>query len=206
MPNYQEEIQGILKVKDHNLKRQNKHQYLTYLLRNGKWSGSVVSNSLQPMGCTERLLCPWDFPGNNTGVGCHFLLQGIFLTKGSNLDLPHCRETLYPLSHWNYQTENLKQLCDVQGQEMDFSAQNREYTLLLPFLACGEGVCYWSIWTLKAWAMSTHPGEGGTSLLSRLIQMLISPGNTLTDTLRNNFLPAIWASLSPVKLSQKSPS
>ena len=29
MPNYQEEIQGILKVKDHNLKRQNKHQYLT---------------------------------------------------------------------------------------------------------------------------------------------------------------------------------
>ena len=29
MPNYQEEIQGILKVKDHNLKRQNKHQSLT---------------------------------------------------------------------------------------------------------------------------------------------------------------------------------
>ena len=27
-----------------------------------------------------RLLCPWDFPGKNTGVGCHFLLQGIFLT------------------------------------------------------------------------------------------------------------------------------
>ena len=27
-----------------------------------------------------RLLCPWDSPGKNTGVGCHFLLQGIFLT------------------------------------------------------------------------------------------------------------------------------
>ena len=25
-----------------------------------------------------RLLCPWDSPGKNTGVGCHFLLQGIF--------------------------------------------------------------------------------------------------------------------------------
>ena len=23
-----------------------------------------------------RLLCPWDFPGKNTGVGCHCLLQG----------------------------------------------------------------------------------------------------------------------------------
>ena len=32
------------------------------------------------------LLCPWDFPGKNTGGGCHFLLQGIFLTQGWN---PH---------------------------------------------------------------------------------------------------------------------
>ena len=31
-----------------------------------------------------RLLCPWDSPGKNTGVGCHFLLQGIFPTQGSN--------------------------------------------------------------------------------------------------------------------------
>ena len=30
------------------------------------------------------LLCPWDFPGKNTGVGCHFLLQGIFATHGLN--------------------------------------------------------------------------------------------------------------------------
>ena len=33
---------------------------------------------------SARLLCPWDSPGKNTGVGCHFLLQGIFLTQGSN--------------------------------------------------------------------------------------------------------------------------
>ena len=36
-----------------------------------------------------------DSPGKNTGVGCHSLLQGIFLTQGSNLGLPHCRQTLY---------------------------------------------------------------------------------------------------------------
>ena len=35
---------------------------------------------LQP----PRLLCPWDFLGKNSGVGCHFLLQGIFPTLGSN--------------------------------------------------------------------------------------------------------------------------
>ena len=31
-----------------------------------------------------RLLCPWDFPGKNTGVGCHFFLQGTFPIQGSN--------------------------------------------------------------------------------------------------------------------------
>ena len=46
-----------------------------------------------------KLLRPWDFPGKNTGVGCHFLLQGIFPTQGSNPGLLHCRQTLYRLSH-----------------------------------------------------------------------------------------------------------
>ena len=50
---------------------------------------------LQP----ARLLCPWDFPGKNTGVGCHFLLQGIFPTQRSNTGLLHCRLILYQLSH-----------------------------------------------------------------------------------------------------------
>ena len=46
-----------------------------------------------------RLLCPWDCPGNNTRVGCHFLLQGIFLTQESNPGLLHCRQILYWLSY-----------------------------------------------------------------------------------------------------------
>ena len=41
-----------------------------------------------------RLLCPWDFPGKNTGVDCHFLLQGIFPTQESNPGLLHCRQIL----------------------------------------------------------------------------------------------------------------
>ena len=40
-----------------------------------------------PTLCDPMLLCPWDSPGKNTGVGCHALLQGIFLTQGSNLSL-----------------------------------------------------------------------------------------------------------------------
>ena len=40
------------------------------------------------------LLCPRDSPGKNTRVGCHALLQRIFLTQGSNPGLPHCRQIL----------------------------------------------------------------------------------------------------------------
>ena len=46
-----------------------------------------------------RFFRPWDFPGNNTGVGCHFLRKGTFLTQGSNPALLHCRQILYHLSH-----------------------------------------------------------------------------------------------------------
>ena len=47
----------------------------------------VLVTQLWPTHCDSmdcspsRLLCPWDFPGKNTEVGCHFLLQRIFLTR-----------------------------------------------------------------------------------------------------------------------------
>ena len=54
----------------------------------------VMSDYLWPHGLQPvRLLCPWDSPGKNTGVGCHALLQGIFPTQGS---IPH----LLHLLHW----------------------------------------------------------------------------------------------------------
>ena len=41
-----------------------------------KWSHSVMSNPQRPHGLQPtRLLCPWDFPGKSTGVGCHCLLR-----------------------------------------------------------------------------------------------------------------------------------
>ena len=70
------------------------------MFRKKEWSRLVMSDSLQPHGLQPaRLLHPWDFPGKSTGVGCHFLLQGIFPTQGLNPGLPHCRQTLYCLNH-----------------------------------------------------------------------------------------------------------
>ena len=63
-------------------------------------SHSVMSNSLWPHALEPTgLLCQWNAPGKNTGVGCHSLLQGMFRTRGSNPGLLHCRHILYHLSH-----------------------------------------------------------------------------------------------------------
>ena len=63
-------------------------------------SHPVVPYSLQPDGLQPtRLFCPWDFTGKDTGVNCHFLLQGIFLTQEWNPGLLHCRQIIYLLSY-----------------------------------------------------------------------------------------------------------
>ena len=61
---------------------------------------SAVSDSFQPHGLSHtRLLCPWDSPDRNTGVGCLFLLQGIVPVQGSEPGSLHCRQIVYHLSH-----------------------------------------------------------------------------------------------------------
>ena len=55
----------------------------------------VMSNSLRPHG----LYSQWNSPGQNTGVGSCFFLQGIFPTQGSNPGLTHWKRILYQLSH-----------------------------------------------------------------------------------------------------------
>ena len=80
---------------------------VTRFKRRISFSCLIVSYSLRPHGLQPaRLLCPWDPPGTNTWVCCPSLLQGIFLTQGSNLGLLHCRWTLpsEPPGSWDYFT------------------------------------------------------------------------------------------------------
>ena len=75
---------------------------------------------------TARLLCPYNFPGNNPGVGCNFLLQGIFLTLGSNPHLLHWQADSLPLSHLGspnrYVSESeVAQSCPTLCNPMDCS-------------------------------------------------------------------------------------
>ena len=87
-------------------------------------SCSVVSDSLQPHGLQPaRFLCPWNSPGKSTGVGSHSFLQGIFLTQGSNLGLPHCRQILFHLSHQGspmLHTKQSKQSKTISTLKVEF--------------------------------------------------------------------------------------
>ena len=58
------------------------------------------AQSCDPVDCSPaRLLCPWDFPGKNAGVDCHFLLQRIFPTQESNPGLLNWHIDSLPLNH-----------------------------------------------------------------------------------------------------------
>ena len=93
-------------------------------------------STLQPYRLQPaRLLCPWNFPGNNTGVGCCFLLQGIFLTQASN-------QSLFRLLHWQADSLPRRPLeahstkligrqiyCFMKSNNIDFPASLCIFTL-----------------------------------------------------------------------------
>ena len=131
-----------------------------------------------------RLLCPWDSPGKNTGVGCHALLQGIFLTQGSNPHLlcllfwqagslplappgkPHC---FYTCSH--FLTANLRPLLTGarwKGQGLCTPRSSPE-----PVMACGYPAS--SVGMSLFYVVSQRPP---VRLSTGVICLLIDPGLT----------------------------
>ena len=75
------------------------------------------------------------FPGKNTGVGSHFLLQKLFLTQGSNPGLLHCRQILHRLRHQGspavcisvFQTPFLIRFCFQPRPDPDLEQLFREF-------------------------------------------------------------------------------
>ena len=84
-----------------------------------------------------RLLCPWNFPGKDIGVGCHFLLQGIFPTQGSNPGLLHCR--------WMFNLWATREAPQIVGDLVQNKIQRKE-TLgnLQPRVRREEPYCFLS--------------------------------------------------------------
>ena len=114
------------------------------------WSWCVYYKRVYVLSCvrllvTPRLLCPWDSPGKNTGMGCHFLLQGIFPTQGWNLGLLHllhCQVGSLSLSHpgcpWEITTHVLQWL----------NPEHRQHPMLVRTWNNRTLICCW--WECKA--------------------------------------------------------
>ena len=109
-----------------------------------------MSDSLWPHGqWPTKLLCPWNSPDKNTGVGCHSFIQGIFLTQGLNLDLPHCRQILYHLSH---QGSLLLNGWDTQGPANPVTCQRLTELSGWEFRSSQNlGLCF-------LWSLNHSPG------------------------------------------------
>ena len=87
------EFHGQRSLEGYSLWGLKKSDWVEVLTFYGSESCSVVSDSLRPHGC------PWNSPGQNTGVGSRSLLQGIFPTLGLNPGLVHCSRIPYQMSH-----------------------------------------------------------------------------------------------------------
>ena len=119
-----------------------------------KQSKAVVPNSLQPHGLQPtRILCPWDFPGKDSGVGCHFLLQGIFPTQGLNPGLLHCRQIPY---HQNHQGS--PELCLLRANYKVMGRFSTVWRAGMPNLHIVQGELYCVLCSeLSKWTISCCP-------------------------------------------------
>ena len=95
---------------------------------------------------SARLLHPWDFPGKITGVGCHFLLQGMVATQGSNLGLLCCRQTLYRLSHKGFYMLKMTLNCSLllKFSAVTFHAILRSLWLIFHVETCNRNSNIWN--------------------------------------------------------------
>ena len=96
--------------------------------------GSITQScqTLWPCGLQPtRLLCPWHFPGKNTGVGCHFLLQGIFPSQGPS---PH-------LLRWQVDSLWLSHLGSLYAMQLVISGDNCPRNWRTPFRSNFISVC-----------------------------------------------------------------
>ena len=121
------------------------------------FSSSFVSDSVQPCGPWPARLCSCNSPGKNTRVGCHFLLQRLFLTQRSNPHLLHWQVDSFSLSHWEapqqritwHQISVVSRLRNryviLKYTQIQYKAQFYNITDLRGFLSS----CYWSKFTLN---------------------------------------------------------
>ena len=152
--------------------------------------GDLIAKShptlVTPWTDPTKLLCSWDFPSKNIGVGCHFLLQGIFLTQELNSGLLHCRQVLYWLSCELYSLAcYMPRILTFGGSESPGEFENTKSRLLPSSMSlslcawlASRGFQYW-VWEPLYYSIvitKTYPiWMGMTEVRGDVLAQTISP-------------------------------
>ena len=128
-------------------------------------SHSVMPYCLRPHGLwTVKLLRPWDFPGKNTEVGCHFLLQGLFPIQGWNLCLLHFR---WILCHWATKEAQSpsysKPISNFTFSNSSFCIMSM-YSVLSPLLKIGFNVIFITLDYSPSWRKNRKKESEGDKM------------------------------------------
>ena len=168
---------------------------------------SLQHHGLQP----TRLLCSWDFPGKDTGVGCHFLPQGVFPTQGLNLGLLNHRQILYWLSYKGSPCVYIKEYIYSFRFFSIILLQVTEYS----FLAYIVGP-YWLLYMLLSLQScptlcdptdSSPPGSPVPGILqARTLEWVaISFSNAWKWKVKVRSLSRVWHSVTPWTAAYQAP-
>ena len=121
-----------------------------------------MCDSLRPHGLQPtRFLCPWDFPGKSTGLGCHFLLQSIFPNQGSNPGLLRCR--------WRF---TIPQISKRQAYHLHF---NTVQNIICVIMNIDESVffCFATEGSLGRISNLNHAGESYKDISDEVCTLLM---------------------------------
>ena len=142
-------------------------------------TGSVMSNSGTPGTVACWLFCPWDSPGQNTGVGSHSLLRGIFRTQRLKRGLLHCRQILY---HLNHQGSHLSYMLKSSESESCSLMSNS----LLPSVEFSRPES-WS-----AWSVNKYYCQASSVLYSIIPQVTVTPSKILMSLIHKQLGNSIF--------------
>ena len=111
---------------------------------------------------THGLYSPWNSPGQNTRVGCHSLLQGIFPTQGSNPGLPYCRWILHQLSHKGRLNNCILSICSPPLKMKSFIYIKTHIQLFIAFICSSQKLetnkMSYNRWMIKQTVVYSHHG------------------------------------------------
>ena len=146
-------------------------QAAVFYSRKSSWPSDQTHVSCIGM---QILSGPWNSPGQNTGVGIRFLLQGIFPTQGSNPGLLNCRQILYQLSHQG-SPPNQRPLgiqCSLRPATINYLSELHRCATLFSFWSWDRNWCIW--WTNLTWLwISLHCFSQAPFLLAFIWTYLI---------------------------------